>query len=136
MKTKVAEKLVKFKYAIDAAVIMAGIRFSQMTVWAGPKETEDPFAFIQNGPAEGKDIFKGITDTAKNAGASGYKLGIVVGIIALVVAVFGVCFKLMSGNSTKKQEGKDHVIYIVLAGIGIFGVFSIIKAIADMGGSI
>lgn len=85
----------------------------------------------------GTDYFSGLTNTAQDLGASGFKMVKTVCIAGLAISVLiaGGSIALAS-NGNKRTEGKDRLVNGLLGGAVIFGALSIIGLAASIGGNL
>lgn len=89
--------------------------------------------FLSDGKGD-KGVFGSLIKKAKDIGASGYELMLVIGMIGLAFSIiFTAVTLLFSSNAQKKEEKKSHALTICIAGVVIFSVFSIIGFFKSIG---
>lgn len=88
------------------------------------------FSFLQESIPEEEDMLKDVTEKAKNVGRSAVNLISVIAIICLVIAILllGLSFAI-SKNPQIREENKRHLIWILIGGVFVFGVFGILGLI-------
>jgi len=92
---------------------------------------EGIFDFLTKGESNG--AFDKITQTAKETGASGYKFMMVVGAIGLVFSVVTLGISIaLTKNSAKRSESKDHIKYIALGAMLVFGAIALIGLVQSV----
>ena len=84
---------------------------------------------------KGNGIFSPVQKIVEEAGASFYSLAKSGAIIWLMIALIFLFVGLGSSNSTKVQASKDRSGWIIIAGVGIFGIMGIIGLISNLGAS-
>lgn len=101
-----------------------------------PKTKSEEWSFMTESKGE-EGVFASLIGKAKDIGASGYELLMVIGIIGLAFAIiFTAVTLLFSSNAQKKEEKKSHALVICVAGVVIFSVFSIIGFFKSIGGGL
>lgn len=96
-------------------------------------KNDEEWNFLSDGKGD-KGVFGSLIGKAKDIGASGYELMLVIGMIGLAFSIiFTAVTLLFSSNAQKKEEKKSHALTICIAGVVIFSVFSIIGFFKSIG---
>lgn len=88
------------------------------------------FSFLQEAIPEEENMLKDVTEKTMNVGRSVVNLVSVIAIICLVIAILllGLSFAI-SKNPQIRDENKRHIIWILIGGVFVFGVFGILGLI-------
>ena len=132
MKSRLWERLGDMKRRLLVTGGMAVIGLSNsITAFAGDVSTD----FLKDNADGG--IFSGVTETVESAGASLYKLLMVVGVIGFVVSlIFAGLSLAFTRNSNKRGEEKSNLLWIFIGMIIVFGAMAIIGLAKNVGGSL
>lgn len=85
---------------------------------------------------KGNGTFDKANEMAKETGASLYSFLRTIGIIGLVVSIIFCAFSFSSKNANKREEGKNHILWISVSGIVIFGAMALIGILSNIGGAL
>lgn len=132
MKSKVWRRLGNMKRRL---LVMGGMTVvslgNRVTAFAGDVSTD----FLKD-KAEG-GIFSGVTETVESAGASLYRLLMVVGVIGFIVSlIFAGLSLAFTRNSNKRGEEKSNLLWIFIGMIIVFGAMAIIGLAQNVGGTL
>lgn len=134
MKSRVWERLGDLKRRLLVTGGMAMISLSNtITAFAEDKDDDKSVTgFLDDTPT--KDIFKDVTETVESAGASLYKLLMVVGVIGFVVSlIFAGLSLAFTRNSNKRGEEKSNLLWIFVGMVVVFGAMAIIGLAQNVG---
>ena len=136
MKSRVWERLGDLKRRLLVTGGMAMISLSNtITAFAGDEDEEKKGKvtdFLEK--PKSKDIFKDVTETVESAGASLYKLLMVVGVIGFVVSlIFAGLSLAFTRNSNKRGEEKSNLLWIFVGMVVVFGAMAIIGLAQNVG---
>lgn len=137
MKFNMKELMKKITAGGTAAVMMVG---SQLTVFAsgepesGAKTQPDySYDWITDG---GNGTFDSLTNTVKQTGGSFYQLLMAIGVIGLMAIIIICALRLAAAGSGKRAEALEQIIWVVVAGVILFGVVSIIGIVGTIGANL
>lgn len=137
MKFNMKELMKKITAGGTAAVMMVG---SQLTAFAsgesesGAKTQPDySYDWITDG---GNGTFDSLTNTVKQTGGSFYQLLMAIGVIGLMAIIIICALRLAAAGSGKRAEALEQIIWVVVAGVILFGVVSIIGIVGTIGANL
>lgn len=137
MKFNMKELMKKITAGGTAAVMMVG---SQLTVFASEKpesgaKTQPDYSYdwITDG---GNGTFDSLTNTVKQTGGSFYQLLMAIGVIGLMAIIIICALRLAAAGSGKRAEALEQIIWVVVAGVILFGVVSIIGIVGTIGANL
>lgn len=137
MKFNMKELMKKITAGGTAAVMMVG---SQLTVFASGKpesgaKTQPDYSYdwITDG---GNGTFDSLTNTVKQTGGSFYQLLMAIGVIGLMAIIIICALRLAAAGSGKRAEALEQIIWVVVAGVILFGVVSIIGIVGTIGANL
>lgn len=91
------------------------------------------FSFLQEPIPEGEDPLADATDKLKNVGRSAVNFFMVLGVISIVISIIllGLSFSI-SKNPQIREENKRHILWLIIGGVLVFGVFGFLGIIKGM----
>lgn len=118
----------KLEYAVTGLFLWAFVRNSGLVAYAADVE------WLDDKPTD--DIFGDATKAVQNITKSGVSLMTALGIASFAIALMWTFIKLGIGRKEKKVDAKGDLGWIVIAILGFFGMYQIIKLIATISGGI
>lgn len=110
--------------------------FNQLIVWKMRTQlflSEVNFDFLSEPIPEGEDILGDVTEKAKNVGKSAVNFVQVLSVISLFISIMCLGISLfMFKNGQKRAENKEHIPYILLGGVLVFGALGFMGLIQSI----